>query len=219
MNVEYRLAPEYPFPIPLEDCYSAFKWAASHDAQLRADLEKGFIVCGGSSGANLAAAVVIRARDDPSVKQKPTGQVLVSPETYSKSLHPLKEYKEQLQSFDDLSSRELFPTPEFVKMYTDAYEGKASKAELRSYKRSPLLAESLDNIPRAVIFACGKDPMRDEALLFAQRLAKANGDDRVKVHIYPSAHHGFHCVLPQVAASKNFAQDLEDGLNWLLRIP
>ena len=65
----------------------------------------------------------------------------------------------------------------------DAYDGETSRIDLRSPHRSPLLADNLENLPAAIIFACGKDPFRDEAVLFAQLLAKANGDDRVKLHV------------------------------------
>ncbi|KAJ7044052.1 hypothetical protein C8F04DRAFT_687913 [Mycena alexandri] len=64
VNVNYRLAPEYPYPTPLNDCYSAHKWPEV----LRADLKKGFLIEGLSAGAHLATILAHRARDDPFFK-------------------------------------------------------------------------------------------------------------------------------------------------------
>jgi acetyl esterase/lipase len=97
LNVDYRLAPENPFPVGLNDSYTALKWVwlsfslpstganvhrkgiAHAKDSLKADLAKGLIVGGPSSGGNFAASIAIMARDDPSFPGKITGQLLQIP--------------------------------------------------------------------------------------------------------------------------------------------
>ncbi|KAL6303667.1 Alpha/Beta hydrolase protein [Sparassis latifolia] len=62
VNVEYRLAPEHPYPVPWNDAYTATKWAAENASLLSASLDEGFIVAGLSAGANLAGYIAHRAR-------------------------------------------------------------------------------------------------------------------------------------------------------------
>ncbi|KAF2688269.1 alpha/beta-hydrolase [Lentithecium fluviatile CBS 122367] len=64
MNVEYRLAPGFKFPIPIYDCYDAVKWTAAHPRVHGGDLSGGFIVAGVSAGANMAATITHLARDE-----------------------------------------------------------------------------------------------------------------------------------------------------------
>ncbi|THH13380.1 hypothetical protein EW146_g6833 [Bondarzewia mesenterica] len=99
VNVEYRRAfpavlshaPEHPFPIGVNDCYAALKWAAEHDAQLSVNLSQGFIVGGASAGGNLAAVMALRARDDPFFKGRAlTGQLLDYPATIHADGYPEK---------------------------------------------------------------------------------------------------------------------------------
>ncbi|THH12725.1 hypothetical protein EW146_g7428 [Bondarzewia mesenterica] len=98
VNVDYRLAPEYPFPIGVNDCYAGLKWAASNNVLLSADLSKGFIVSGFSAGGSLAAVMALRARDDPFFKARPlTGQILHCPLT----IHP-DAYPDRHESFDGI---------------------------------------------------------------------------------------------------------------------
>jgi acetyl esterase/lipase len=74
VNVEYRLAPEHPFPVWIDDAWGALVWCAENTKALGVDLTKGFIVGGGSAGGNIAAVLAIRARDED-VRWRLTGQV------------------------------------------------------------------------------------------------------------------------------------------------
>ena len=79
-KILFRLAPKYPVPTPFEDSYAAVKWVADHASDLKVSLAKGYLVGGDSAGGNLAAAVVLKTRDDPFFAGKPlTGQYLREP--------------------------------------------------------------------------------------------------------------------------------------------
>ncbi|KAI0057883.1 alpha/beta-hydrolase [Artomyces pyxidatus] len=107
VNVEYRLAPQNPFPAGLNDCYAAVKWvrpspcflpifisrlqAASNADRLSVSLQKGFVVGGQSAGANLSAVIAHRALADPFFRDKPlTGQHLSVPPTLRYEAYPDK---------------------------------------------------------------------------------------------------------------------------------
>jgi acetyl esterase/lipase len=75
VNVEYRLAPDYPFPTWIHDSWDALKWCAENAEELGADLKKGFVVGGGSAGGNISAVLTHLARDEE-LEPPLTGQVI-----------------------------------------------------------------------------------------------------------------------------------------------
>jgi acetyl esterase/lipase len=95
VNVDYRLAPEFKFPIPVYDCHDAVKWTASNSDVHGGDLSKGFLVAGVSAGATMAAAITHLARDE---KLTPalTGCWLSIPSLLSPTVVPEKYKKDYL---------------------------------------------------------------------------------------------------------------------------
>lgn len=157
--VDYRLAPEDPFPIGVEDCYSALVWAKDNASRLMIDPER-IAVVGESAGGNLSAAVSLMARD----RQGPeiSCQVLVYPTTDN------EQCTESAKTFVD--------TPMF---YTDANAFMwdqylhAWNEEVSPYA-APMRAKTLEGLPPAFVETAEFDPLRDEGLAYADRL-KADG--------------------------------------------
>ncbi|KAJ7776288.1 Alpha/Beta hydrolase protein [Mycena metata] len=164
LNVNYRLAPEHPFPAGLEDCYVALKWTILNGKDIGATLAKGFIVGGKSAGGNLAAVVAHRARTDPFPKNMPMSRTF----TGSHQSHE-DPYANQLLSYEQNSNAwilgkaailHIIPcnSTELV-MRADSLRGNPHDPDL-----SPLLADHKDLCP-VYIKICGLDPLRDEGLL------------------------------------------------------
>jgi acetyl esterase/lipase len=116
VNVDYRLAPEHPFPTPVFDSWDAVKWAAAHASELGANPSKGFIVGGTSAGGNISAVIGHLARDE---KLSPpiTGLSLLIPAVADHTLkHVDEEYAKEIKSYEQnkdapilsLQSVELF---------------------------------------------------------------------------------------------------------------
>lgn len=155
LSVEYRLAPEHPFPRPLEDCYAVLAWAAEH----RPDLGIGTLTVGGTSaGANLATAVALLSRDrgGPPI----ACQVLEQPATDLTGRQPsLRDYRDQwgLTSHDLIEGYGYYaPEP----------------ATRRDGYASPLFAD-LTGLPPAIVLVNEFDPLRDDGLAYADRLREA----------------------------------------------
>lgn len=159
LSVDYRLAPENKFPVPLHDYYTALCWAASHADQLGIDRTR--LVAGGdSSGANLAAAATLRARDDA------RGPAIA---------HQLLLYPPLDSAMSSTSYRE-FATGYFLTRSTMEFCWSAylnDEADGDSPWASPLRAASLSNLPSATILVCEYDPLRDEGEAYARRLGEA----------------------------------------------
>jgi len=116
LNVQYRLAPEFPFPTGINDAYAALKWAAENTSQLSSSPSKGFIVGGLSAGGNFTAVLSRRARDDPFFEGRQlTGQLLQVPVIIHPSAYP-EEYKAELNSFEQLKEAP-FLTKTFMELY------------------------------------------------------------------------------------------------------
>jgi acetyl esterase len=154
--VDYRLAPEDPYPAGLDDCFTATCWVASHARELGADGSRLALV-GDSSGASLAAAVALRARDQGDFAV--TFQALAYP-----ALDPAMNTASYAQNGDDpfLSRSEM-------ESYWSLYLGDTLPDSLAA----PALAPDLAGLPPAYLLVAGRDVLRDEGIAYAERLAAA----------------------------------------------
>ncbi|MED4583256.1 alpha/beta hydrolase [Brevibacillus choshinensis] len=157
VSVGYRLAPEYPFPIPVNDSYSALQWVSQNAAALNGNASN-IAVGGDSAGGNLAAVVALRSRDEngPAI----SAQVLFYPVT---NLDYTTESYEQFQQGFGLD-RDLMKW--FGKHYVN-------DEDLKNPYVAPLLARDLGNLPPALVITAENDVLRDEGLAYAKRLQEA----------------------------------------------
>jgi acetyl esterase len=157
VSVEYRLAPEHPFPKPLEDCYLATQWIAEHICHYGGDA-KNLIVCGESAGGNLAAAVALMARD----KQGPqlSAQLLI---------YPVITASIQDDVYDN-SQDQYFLTKDRMKFFWSMYL--PPKHEKNPYA-SLDCGTDFSGLPPALIITAEHDPLRHEAEQYAEKLIQA----------------------------------------------
>ena len=173
ISVEYHLAPEYPYPEGLEDCYLAVKWAVENKNELNID-EKKIIVSGDSAGGNFAAVLTLMAKDRKEFKINK--QVLIYPATVfdfnidSDEDSPLTR---GMRKFNKV----LF------KIYT---KGKADPSDPYI---SPALADDLKNQPDALIAVGDQDFLYKSSLEYAKKLDEAGNN--VKFILYKNANHAF----------------------------
>ena len=172
-NVDYRLAPEHPFPTPLEDCYTAVQWVVDHAGDLGVN-QRRLAVGGDSAGGNLAAAVCLLAKQlsGPDIRF----QLLVYPVTDGRMSYP---------SFRENGEGYLL-TAGTMEWFWANYLGDADPQDPLA---SPLYAEDLEGLPPALVITAEFDPLRDEGEAYAQRLKQAG----VLAHAsrYDGQIHGF----------------------------
>ncbi|MBN2046875.1 MAG: alpha/beta hydrolase [Anaerolineaceae bacterium] len=161
LSVDYRLAPEHPYPAGLDDCYTALEWAARPEnaAKLRASIDQ-IIVGGDSAGGNLSAAVCLKARDQNGPKI--AHQLLIYPATNLRDLDTLSY--QQFGTGAGLDKKE-------VEWFINHYLPRPDDA--KNPYVSPLLAESLAGLPPATILTAEFDVLRDEGEAYAKRLQAA----------------------------------------------
>ncbi|OJT10994.1 AB hydrolase superfamily protein B1A11.02 [Trametes pubescens] len=208
VSPDYRLAPEYPFPTGINDAFAALKWAKQNTSSFNADLRKGFLVGGPSAGGNLAAVLAHRAKADPEFAQHPlTGQILQYPVTVHPDVVP-EEYKENFTAYGQMTDVNMLPT-RFMYEFFQLLQGPPADPDV-----SPLLKPSFDDLPPALVQVCGMDPLRDDGLLYAEKLTKAGVPTRL--HVYAGAPHAFHVGFQQTKIAQRFEAELKAGLCWLL---
>jgi acetyl esterase/lipase len=171
ISVDYRLAPEYKFPTPLHDCYSATKWAYDNAKFLGGDQDT-IVVAGSSAGGNLAAAVSLMAKekDEPQI----AGQLLI---------YPITDLTSDLSNY---SNDKFGPSKEAMDWFGQHYL--KNDSEMKNPLVSPVYGE-LNGLPRAIVVTAELDPLRDQDLKFANKLEQAG----VKTLLldYPATIHGF----------------------------
>ncbi|KAI0761264.1 Alpha/Beta hydrolase protein [Trametes elegans] len=214
VSVGYRLAPEHPFPTGFNDAYAGLKWAATHTSMLNASPEKGFVVGGTSAGANLSAAVALRARDDPFFApgsgRELTGQMLQTPQVIHPEASPGR-FAPELRSMEEQANAP-FLTARKVLAFT-----RALRAPPDDPRASPLLAPSHAGLPRAFVQVFGLDPLRDEGLAYARVLREAGVETQVKTYV--GAPHTFDLVFPDSKLAIRVLREFSEGLRWLLGRP
>jgi acetyl esterase len=156
--VDYRLAPEHPFPAGQDDCYAATCWASQHCAEINGDATR-LIVAGDSAGGNLATTVALRARneDGPAIAL----QFLIYPVTLMYG-----DASESQQQFAGYMLSEAY-----MRTYHDWYI--ADSGQGSNPYASPLLAPDLSQLPPAYVVTAGMDPLRDQGKAYADRLRAA----------------------------------------------
>ena len=164
ISVDYRLAPEHPFPAGFEDCYAAYEWAAKPEnaEELRGDVNR-LVVGGDSAGGNLAAAVCVKAckENGPAIAQ----QVLIYPAT---NLDELETDSFKLhEDFFLLSADNIYW---FIEQYLSDEEQKKNPLV------SPALADNLSDLPPATIITAEFDPLCDDGEEYANLLSQAGVD-------------------------------------------
>jgi acetyl esterase len=170
--VDYRLAPEHPYPAGLDDCVAATRWVAGHAADLGADGSR-LAVAGDSSGASLAAAVALLGRD--------TGDFAVALQALAyPALDPAMSTPSYTANADDpfLSRSEM-------EFYWSAYLGGAAADGIAA----PALARDLAGLPPAYVLVAGRDVLHDEGVSYARRLRDSGV--RVQLQAQPEMVHGF----------------------------
>jgi acetyl esterase len=199
---EYRLAPENPFPAPIEDCYAALTWMATNAAELGIDSER-LGVAGGSAGGGLAAAVALLARDrgGPSL----CFQLLDVPELDDR--------------LDTPSMRAYHDAPQWDKPSAifswRSYLGAEPGSPGVSPYAAPGRAEDLSGLPPAFIAVCQFDPLRDEGIAYAQRLMHAGVP--TELHHYPGTFHGV-MVIDHAAVTRRIRTDQIEALRRGLKV-
>ncbi len=184
--VDYRLAPEHPFPVPVEDSWAALGWADAHRGELACPGAP-LVVMGDSAGGNLAAVMTHRARaaGTPQIDQ----QVLIYPTTDADFDRP---------SYVD-PDNQLMVDRQAMMWFFDHY---APDPDVRSDPEiSPLRASDLGGLPPATIMLAGHDPLHDEGAAYAAALAEAGVP--VEVATFEDQMHGFFGMvnlLPGAAA-------------------
>jgi acetyl esterase len=159
LAVDYRLAPQFKFPIPLEDCYQAFLWAAQGARYWKVDPDKIYVM-GNCAGGNLAASVSRLARDRKGPKI--AGQILFSPMT---------DGRLRTQSYEEYSDCPTL-TRKTMSFYIQNYSREPK--DILDPLFSPLLAKDHSRLPETLIICADNDPLQDDSILYAQALASAD---------------------------------------------
>jgi len=197
--VDYRLAPEHPFPTPVQDAWDALRWAEEHKEQI-AGAEVPMVVAGDSAGGNLTAVTVRWAREQggPQI----TAQVLVYPVTDADFTRP---------SYLEPENQTLLPTP-FMAWFWDQYVPAESA---RSHPdASPLRAKDLSGLPATFVVTGQHDVLRDEGQAYATALQDAGV--AVDHHEIEGQMHGFFTMTGILAASDAVLEKVGDFLGGQL---
>lgn len=182
LSVDYRLAPEHPFPAAVEDTWAALEWAAANGGGLDVDPHR-LGIAGDSAGGNLAAVAALRARD----RASPSLGVCAV-------LCPITDCRTDDRSMIGMAEG-YFLTRERMEWYWDQYA--PAGVDRTSTELSPLRADLAGQAPTVVVTA-GLDPLRDQGVDYA-RACSAAGVDTVLVHQARTIHGflGFQAALPR----------------------
>lgn len=188
VSVDYRLAPEHPYPTPLEDCYAALRWTWEQAERLGVDRTR-IAIGGASAGGGLCAGLALLARD--------RGEV---PVRFQLLIYPMIDDRNQTPSSYEITERRLIWTREWNLIGWRAYLGQEPGGEGVPPYAAPARADNLAGLPPAYVMVGTADLFRDEDITYAQRLMQAGVP--TELHVFAGAFHGFDSFAPQAWVSQ-----------------
>jgi acetyl esterase/lipase len=201
VSVDYRLAPEHPFPAPVEDCYAGLKWLFGHAEELGVDRSR-IAIGGASGGGGLCAGLALLARDRGEVC--PAFQLLIYPMIDDRNVTPASYAITDPRMWNRESNR----------LGWKAYLGRDGGGADVSPYAAAARATDLTKLPPAYIPVGALDLFVDENIEYAQRLIQAGVP--TELHVYPGAFHGFDVFAPSATVSKQFKADRDNALKHAL---
>lgn len=200
VTVEYRLAPEFPDPTPVEDCYAALVWMAEHAAELGVEEDR-LLIVGGSAGGGLAAGTALLARDrkGPSL----VGQLL---------MYPMLDDRDATVSTRQIDGIGVWDRGSNVTGWTALLGDRRGTDDVSIYA-APARATDLSGLPPAFIDCGSAEVFRDEDVAYASAIWAAGG--AAELHVWPGGFHAFEGFAPQAALSQQMVAARDQ---WVARI-
>jgi acetyl esterase/lipase len=196
VSVAYRLAPEFPFPAALHDCFAALKWLSDYAPSLEVNAER-IAVVGESAGGGLAAGLALYARNHSDIKL--ALQVLI---------YPMLDHTNTAPASGENSDTYIW-SRENNRVGWNAYLGDEVSADMLQYA-APSTAENLERLPPAYIPVGDLDLFLEENKEYARRLTAAPVESTLK--IYQGGFHAFSSLAPDARISKQFDLDLLNAI-------
>jgi acetyl esterase len=191
VSIDYRLAPEAPWPAAVDDAYTAVEWAASSIDSLGGDASR-LAVAGDSAGGNIGAIIAQRCRDDgPAL----AAQFLIYPGV---DMDPDGPYQSRIDNAEG-----YFLTADDMTWFLNHYVG--AEFDFTDPVMSPIKAADLRGLPPAVVATAEFDPLRDEGDAYVDALRAA--DVKVDAQCYPGMIHGFFDMGPLSAGAQAATDD------------
>ncbi|KAH6951298.1 Alpha/Beta hydrolase protein [Fusarium avenaceum] len=211
VSLEYRLAPEHPFPQAIYDGLETLQWIIKNSNAVHpsASVSRGLIVGGTSAGANIANAVVYLNRNQENPVQI-TGQFLSVPPLLPLPVVP-DRYRKDYLSFEE-NQWVAIPPPDLAQAFIEAY-----KPDINSPLFVPFNhPDGHTDVPPTYIQVCGLDSLRDEGLIYERVLREENGIP-TRLDIYPGLPHHFWEFCPNLTQQiETRTKDTVKGILWLL---
>jgi acetyl esterase len=198
--VDYRLAPEHPFPAAIDDAYKALVWVSKNGKTLGLDSGR-IAVAGDSAGGNIAAVVARKSKENGLTKVR-----------YQALIYPVTDSSFSTKSWDEFADG-----PVITKSISQQAFGMyvAGSENLRNPEIAPLLAENLNGLPPAMVIIGEYDPLRDEGLAYAEKLITAGVD--VKLLHYRGMPHGFVQMGALIDAGKDAVAEIGSAIRKALQ--
>jgi acetyl esterase len=193
-SVDYRLAPEFPFPAPHDDCWAVTSWLAEHAAEWGGDPDR-IAVCGDSAGGNLAAGVALRARDE--------GLHL----RFQALIYPCIDDQQDDYPSMTKNAEGCFLTASDMAWFWGHFVPDVHRTDPRAV---PARADDLSGLAPALVMTAEYDPLRDEGERYADRMLDAGVP--VEVVRYHGVVHGFVSRWHTMSRAERAHDDLADAL-------
>lgn len=187
VSVNYRLAPEHPYPAPVDDCYAGLEWVTENAADVGADPSR-IAIAGQSAGGGLSAAVALRARDED------------GPELcYQLLIYPMLDDRNKTASSKQITDIGIWDRDMNIRGWDAYLDGRRDADDLPPYA-APGRVEDLSGLPPTYLDIGTHDAFRDETRAYADRLI--DGGVQTEFHLWPGAYHAYEVFVPDAQLSQ-----------------